>query len=60
MKQFFCIVVALAASAALLFLVSAPVNNLHSAEETHGAESSSVETDSAAAHGVEPIVSDAH
>lgn len=55
MKQFFCIVIALAASAALLFLVSAPVNNLHSAEETHGAE-----TDSAAAHSVEPIASDAH
>lgn len=38
MKQFICTLIALAASAGLLFLVSAPINNLHGAdghEETH-------------------------
>lgn len=32
MKQLLCILVTLAASVGLLFLVSAPVNNLHGAE----------------------------
>lgn len=38
MKQFICTLIALAASAGLLFLVSVPINNLHGAgdhEETH-------------------------
>jgi hypothetical protein len=59
LKQFFCVIVALAASAALLFLVSAPVN------ESHGEESAETETQSAAlagetAHGTESPVSSAH
>lgn len=31
MKQFICTLIVLAASAGLLFLVSAPINNLHGA-----------------------------
>ena len=42
MKQFLCILATLAASAGLLFLVSAPINSHHegegSHEETHAEE----------------------
>ena len=57
MKQFFCIVVALAASAALLFLVSAPINNVHSTEEGSGASHSAETT---TGHGAEPDASASH
>ena len=49
MKQFFCIIVTLAASAALLWLVSAPVDNLHGAEsgsDTHSEETVGGHTES--------------
>ena len=49
MKQFFCIIVTLAASAALLWLVSAPVDNLHGAEsgsDTHSEETIGGHTES--------------
>ncbi len=52
MKQFFCVLVALAASAALLFLVSAPING----EDSHGTETHSTEE----THTVESTESDAH
>lgn len=47
MKQFFCVLVTVLASAALLFLVSAPVNSIHEAEgsETTSAHETHAETD---------------
>ena len=57
MKQFICTLIALAASAGLLFLVSAPINNLHGAgdhEDTHvegHVEESADHGDAAYAHG---------
>ena len=64
MKQFICTLIVLAASAGLLFLVSAPINNLHGAgdhEETHveghveghaeDGEESADHGESASAHG---------
>ncbi|MDD5952061.1 MAG: hypothetical protein PUC32_00185 [Oscillospiraceae bacterium] len=50
MKQFFCVLVTLAASAALLFLVSAPVGGEHGGESTTAAHG---ETVAGGTHGTE-------
>ena len=63
MKQFICILITLAVSAGLLFLVSAPINNVHESEGEHGEETHAEETLDAhgeAAHEEEPAASAAH
>ena len=44
MKQLICILVTLAVSAGLLFLVSAPINNVHESEGEHGEGTHAEET----------------
>ncbi|MCR5447978.1 MAG: hypothetical protein K6F23_01160 [Solobacterium sp.] len=50
MKQFLCILATLAASAGLLFLVSAPINSEHGGESSHE-ETHAEETVDSAEHG---------
>ena len=44
LKQFICIVITLAVSVGLLFLVSAPINNEHESEGEHGEGTHAEET----------------
>ena len=63
MKQFICILITLAVSVGLLFLVSAPINNEHESEGEHGEGTHaevSLDAHGEAGHEEEPAAAAAH